>query len=406
MAEQKSQQHIVWLNSICRICGLPSKNLINKFSFKDELINICNIDVEQEDNEIIMPSSICGKHASQLYRYRKAKENGKAFTSSISVCSFGQHTDICPSMGNKELLAESNFGFGYYELRRETRDIEHIQESYKTLEAIKDINLKEYLSNRNNFVKGVLGMLTKCNFDDELDECIQCSMSVLLEHVYKLRNAQFIGPVSLLQNFTIFSLSHSKTVTDIVGNISAGGKYTTVCKMLDNNSKPRTPPNGDAVYVFDNEQVVGKTWTIKPNNKSKSSVITNIAVAGLDENLSVQANKDLHPKNAQLKLFVNAAIEEVVSEHNGNSEQDHIDDIVQKSISKQKYKICPKCKDLFDKTKRKCPVCKETIVQQPLDNTNPKESFEKIEQLVEAGNSKPDFALNTTRYDHVKSVHR
>lgn len=195
-----------------------------------------------------------------------------------------------------------------------------------------------------------------------------------------------------------------------------------VCKMLDNNSKPPTPPNGDAVYVFDNEQVVGKTWTIKPNNKSKSSVITNIAVAGLDENLSVQTNKDLHPKEwfcenksvdavdkllmendsetrslkqihlAQLKLFINAAIEEVVSEHNGNSEQDHIDDIVQKSISKQKYKICPKCKDLFDKTKRKCPVCKETIVQQPLDNTNPQDTFakikvEKIEQLVETGNS-------------------
>lgn len=108
-----------------------------------------------------------------------------------------------------------------------TRDIEHIQESYKTLEAIKDINLKEYLSDRNDFVKGVLGMLTKCNLDTELDECTQCSMSVLLEHVYKLRNAQFIGPVSLLQNLTIFSLSHIKTVTDIIGNISAGGKYTT-----------------------------------------------------------------------------------------------------------------------------------------------------------------------------------
>lgn len=91
------------------------------------------------------------------------------------------------------------------------------------------------------------------------------------------------------------------------------------------------------------------------------------------ENDSQTSLKQIHL--AQLKLFINAAIEEVVSEHNGNSEQDHIDDIVQKSISKQKYKICPKCKDLFDKTKSKCPVWEETIVQQPLENTNPKNSF-------------------------------
>lgn len=76
-------------------------------------------------------------------------------------------------------------------------------------------------------------------------------------------------------------------MTDIIEKISAGGKYTTVCEMLDNNSKPPTPQNGDAVYVFDHEQVVMKTWSIKPKNKSKSSVITNIAVAGLDGNFSV-----------------------------------------------------------------------------------------------------------------------
>lgn len=50
------------------------------------------------------------------------------------------------------------------------------------------------------------------------------------------------------------------------------------------------------IYIYDNEQVVGKTWNVKPNNKVKCSVITNIAVAGLNETVSIQVKKDVHPK--------------------------------------------------------------------------------------------------------------
>ena len=444
MSEQQNtfQQHTAWLNCICRICGQKAKKLVHKQNFKDELLLVCNIDVENEDDDV-MPSKICCKHASVFYKYRKAKENGKSYSASITVCSFQRHSkDICPCMESADHLYSTpstlqmqEHAINLYEQDNDsncpltdafkqvpynkkseslknfvqhlnttekkylmsvilnseeteiTGDIETIQESFKSLEDIRNINLKEYLSDRNDFVKSVLGMLTKCNSSDD-DNYDKCSMSVLLEHVYKLRNSQFIGPVSLLQNMTIFSLSHSRTVADIIGNISAGGKYTTLCKWLDNNAKSPAPVSGDAIYIFDNEQVVGKTWNVKPNNKAKCSVITNIAVAGLNETVSIQAKKDLHPKEwfceqrlletvdkllmedddqvqsfkqthlSQLKLFINAAIEQVVIEQKEHSKEDDIDDIVKKFISAHKFKVCPRCKVLFDKTKRKCPVCK------------------------------------------------
>lgn len=45
---------------------------------------------------------------------------------------------------------------------------------------------------------------------------------------------------------------------------------------------------------------------------------------------------------SQLKLFINAAIEQVMIEQKEHSKEDDIDDIVIKSISPAKFKICPR----------------------------------------------------------------
>ena len=42
-------------------------------------------------------------------------------------------------------------------------------------------------------------------------------------------------------------------------------------------------PDGDLIFMFNNEQVVGKTGNVCANNKVKMSIITNVDVVGLNQ---------------------------------------------------------------------------------------------------------------------------
>ena len=55
-------------------------------------------------------------------------------------------------------------------------------------------------------------------------------------------------------------------------------------------------PEGCIVSVFDNDQVIGRRYQVTPNNKLKTSVITNCAWIQLDEDGSLQ-KQDLLPHN-------------------------------------------------------------------------------------------------------------
>jgi hypothetical protein len=80
------------------------------------------------------------------------------------------------------------------------------------------------------------------------------------------------------------------------------GKYTTINKWFKEQAQHTTInkwfkeqaqyslqcPDGDLIAVVDNEQVVGKTWTIKPDNRVSVSVITNITVLPLTSSIEIQ----------------------------------------------------------------------------------------------------------------------
>lgn len=225
-------------------------------------------------------------------------------------------------------------------------DINTIQSSFRTLRSLKDINIQQYLSQRKKLVRVILDHLSKHKLNDSYSNNI-VSNAVLIEMVYKSGNSHFLGPVSIMQNLTVLSLTGSKTVVDIIGSVCAGGKYKTLCRWFeDNTSKAPAIPPGDVVCMFGNEQVIGKTWFVKPNNKVKSSVITNVAAASLNSEMLYQDIAEYHlarwfigersvavvPKLldenddhftflkqvhlTQLKLFLKAAIDLVLEEQN------------------------------------------------------------------------------------------
>ncbi|MEW8547705.1 MAG: hypothetical protein AB2693_29710 [Candidatus Thiodiazotropha sp.] len=480
---------------------------VAKLKFSDEFKSLYNIDVQNEDT-FVHPANICYSHTGVLYRFRSAKKSGVTFSTSMTISEFTPHiNDNCnyclenlatqpgtkkkmmttPGRGKRSKLcidlkqdecktSESNILADIYESMPSTensqvlenfilnlssktqldiielilkkniasinKDIETIQNTYRSVPQLKELNVYEYINQRNKTIVTVLESLTMTSLHDD---CLR--LSVILESIYKLRNARFLGPVSMLQNLTVFSMTNSKTAVDVMGNFGAGGKYSALCKWLDTMSSIPTPfPKGDTLVVFDNEQVIGKTWNIRPQNKIKTSIITTVAAAQLDKENIVEQDSNCHPKTwftqaqtenvvaemvaaketfsdqlrrvhmDQFKIFIRASIEQILEEQSSSDKEppsvDVIDKIVEKLQQEREFKTCLDCNILVSKSKRKCPTCKKDLVKYSADSgtssysdaaTSPSESI-SFKNINFDKKHKPP-ATDTLRYDHIPSGH-
>ena len=95
----------------------------------------------------------------------------------------------------------------------------------------------------------------------------------------------------------VFSLTKSKQAGNVVGSIVPGGKYTKISNYLSDTDvlEKVTCAGGDVVWMFDNEQVVGRSWNIQADNKVTASVMTNVAVANIYPNTALQGKENLMP---------------------------------------------------------------------------------------------------------------
>lgn len=315
-------------------------------------------------------------------------------------------------------------------------DINTIQTSFKNLKSLKDINIQQYLGQRNKVVRVILDHLSKHKLNDSHSNNI-VSNAVLVEMVYKSRNSHFVGPVSIMQNLTVLSLTGSKTAVDIIGSICAGGKYKTLCRWFEDNTStsPAIPP-GDAVFMFDNEQVIGKTWFVKPNNKVKSSVITNVAAASLNTEMLYQGKAEYHPARwfigersvavvpklldenddhftflkqvhlTQLKLFLKAAIDLVLGEQSQAPVlTDNIDKEVERVNKIKNFKLCSNCGLMLPKSKRKCSKCKTNLSRVEETQEIIKTQDRTVEEVPLSSTESSGTNIPDVRYEYVPSGH-
>ena len=467
----------------------------------EDFKSLFNADVDQEDADVY-PANICASHRAVFYRYRRAKQGCTDFSTSMTLSSFMPHNDddcrhclsslrspignntqkpkwtppgrgkrsklLIPSESMETENPETNSLLDMYEnassnkksqlletfilgLSNEnqlqivdlilkqnsqdiTRDVESVQKKYDSISKLNELDIMTYLMERNKTMVTMLLAMTQSTIHEDYYR-----LSVVLESIYKLRNANFLGPVSLLQNLTFLSMTNSKAAVDIIGSSGAGGKYTTLCRWLGSiSSKPPTVPDGDTLFVFDNEQIVGKTWNIKPQNKVRTSIITTVAAVQLDKEMRIENNPLLHPSRwftqarvadvlheivseesavynelrkvhmEQFKLFVNASIEQILEEHVGKD--DIIDKLVVKMQQAREFKTCLDCNMLLAKTKRKCPLCKKDLVKCDIPETdgaeNPTDSSETISfSVINPEKKTKAHETENLRYDHVESGH-
>ena len=223
-----------------------------------------------------------------------------------------------------------------------------------------------------NFISGMCGIPLDSIYSDR---GISFQISTFCEQIRKMYLPKYIGQASFMQNLNVFSLTNIRLVLNITGSSIPGGKYNVICNWLSQQAgTPLTCPLGDIVVAFDNEQIVGKTWSIKPDNKIAVSIIMNIAAIPVSSQTELQNRIDLHPRKwlnfteaynqadtllemsadpnnepfevahyEQLYVFVDAALDDVIkqqSEKQGDW-KDKYDDIINSWMFNRLYRICP-----------------------------------------------------------------
>lgn len=478
------------------------KKYVSKRKFTSEFKTLFNIDVTVEPTDIY-PDNICVSHAAVFYRCRSAIQNNKPFSTDMLPVAFTSHSascQICNKVEADQISEEKNYkhapGRGkrcstfvepnsvpdqkkqkyenplitaYHSISLEERQryldefinhltideksqviktiftneqqnisetIDSIQMHYNSVYRLNNLDIKKYLlSEHNQLLLTTLIVLTNSDVDKDYFR-----LSIIIECIYKLKNNNFMGPTSTLQNLSILSLTKSKSAVDICGSSTAGGKYSALCKFLKNvPSTPTEGPEGEAVYVFDNEQIIGKTWNIKPNNKVKCSIVTTVVAAQLSKDISFQQKQQFHPASwltkeevtkvvdkvinekedifnqyksvhlQQFKLFISAAIEQILEEK--TRENDIVQELVTKHKQSRELKTCPECKNLLPKSKRKCPDCKISLtrLQDPQNKNDNDDNTEQIEvtpmKLKRKKTASDQENKEPFRFDHVENHH-
>ena len=340
-------KHIELLKFRCRICGkkVERDHVRHKSNFEKEIKELFKTDITLDDNSI-HPQLICNNHASLLYRWRKA-EDKSSFQSSCSISNIEKHNNQCKlcSSLKRSVNNQGNTEDGFP--KRQKQDQSHISETVLSMinnvsdkaQFLANIIQKIDLQDQLKLVK-LLGMSDRQQFSDSMKGSISIyknidalnnfssethlknakdtllssflvgligsqpvgangfKFGVILETIFGLQKGSYIGPLSFLQNINIYALTNSKLAANICGSLVPGGRYDTLSTWLSlQGGSELKCPDGDIVVMFDNEQILMRSWNIKPDNTFKSSVITNISAVTLDADSNLQTEKACHPKS-------------------------------------------------------------------------------------------------------------
>ena len=444
------------MGNLCRLCGVTTEisKRIEKHKFCAELKQLYDIDVAN-DLHSIHPLFLCHSCRCHLYRSKSENSSSKSKKPRSTPPSrpfkrkmprlflpHDENCDLCNEerggSNNHQQSAMSEILKQFEQLDAEEKKTcveeilrlylplsslkEHIASisshfPHKNIDSLRNFDPCQYLASLN---PGILGILLSLTGQTKENTPIQTIIPVM-ESIYRFIEKDFIGIWSFMQNLVTFSCTKSRQACNILGTAIPGGKYSYISAYLNSseNSTEVSCPNGDVVFMFDNEQVIGRTWNITAQNKVKMSVITNIAVVQIPTTSPLQDVEEYSPKtwltsenqdkvvdemcendaNESSKPLVDAhydelyhqlhnAIEHVRQEVHKDEKSGNWEDILDQEIAKEteeeNHQTCHNCKAKFGKRARKCPNCQEKV------NKNNKETMEGVEGVMADENEEKD----------------
>jgi 7-cyano-7-deazaguanine synthase in queuosine biosynthesis len=164
-------------------------------------------------------------------------------------------------------------------------DARYVTNNYK---AQVETAPQEWITNRNPVVVSFLKSINESASSVQLIHAINA--------IYFISFSSCIMPFSFAINLLIYFFVRSKQVANVLFRHGPYGSYDSIRGWLDRGAeKPLTPPTGDLVVAFDNDQVLGKSWRVHVSNKMKYSVITSVLYLVCNPLLSLQKHIALSP---------------------------------------------------------------------------------------------------------------
>ncbi|XP_038068103.1 uncharacterized protein LOC119737671 [Patiria miniata] len=290
-------------------------------------------------------------------------------------------TRVCSALGN---LLSSDI----------LQDSKAVQGSYKNLENLLDLNCVEYLGERPPALVSFLSSISNVTIDKDQQNAKKTNgLCLVIENIYALRNANFVGPLSFSQGLVKWSINGSKTTHALDGASSASGSVTSLKKVLQNSSAKSNVcfSSGDVDVFADNTQRIGKTGRVRTGGTTPANVVTNVVFIQSRPASNLQTQGQLAPSHWLDKTEdVADKITAFEKELNDNvfrpyrhmcqskfieqvKSELHVDDITGESKDHVYYScsaqeqdcVCPKCCKVYDKVTVECPGCGYNPVNVP-----------------------------------------
>lgn len=214
--------------------------------------------------------------------------------------------------------------------------------------------------------------------------------------------------------------------------------------MSDQATTALNVPPGIVRSVFDNEQVIGKTYKVQAENKVPMSIVTSHIYISIDKCNEIQRDETFAPSNwlfgkpSQIQkqeflnesketveffrhsrnMFIKERMFSVRDEQNNSNENgiyDYVDEAVTRKIENENEKVCVSCGAENELTSRKCTNCKGYLVKEKPDMTDlysrnskikPYKHFDCIEiheNQFEVYTGEPDM-LNPNSFQSISNI--
>ncbi|KAJ8048815.1 hypothetical protein HOLleu_01285 [Holothuria leucospilota] len=228
---------------------------------------------------------------------------------------------------------------GERECENVNKDISDLKSAAYDLNYTANLDLESWVNDRNKVVVGLLKGLahtrSNCNAPTDLYR-----VAKNVGQIYSLTNPYVVLPLFFSENVLIYSIVQSKLTANVYGLTSPGGSYWTVRNWLKGLSMDPLPtPTGDCLVAFDNDQVIGKSYNVRENNKVKTSIVTSVCVAEVDPDGKLQNESSLRPSCWERSLTSSEALCILDQKHVCNEHFCSVADLKLKNALQEKIEL-------------------------------------------------------------------
>lgn len=179
-----------------------------------------------------------------------------------------------------------------------TKDMKLLSQ-YKDVNIVTHLNPKDFLLQRPILLILLLSNLVGVDVFSKFTFSSRkiSGMCVLLEHIYSLRNQNFIGIFAFSLSLLKWSLTGSKLSHSIDNASTACGSVTTMKKIIKEwSASPNTCfEQNDIDVFFDNTRRIGKTRRVRECGSTPLDVATNVVFIQRQEPSNIQSKSELKP---------------------------------------------------------------------------------------------------------------